>query len=702
MGQKKNQNRIRRLFLAVTALLIAVIYVGDLFSVQIVHGEDYRDKMKNVTTYTVPVKAARGEILDRYGEPLVTDRQGFSVVFDYVRFTDNTDRQARNAIIARLIALFQVNEQAWTDAMPLLLDAAGNPYFPADRDSEVRYLKSKDLLNLNGYATAQNCLDAAIEKYELQSYPVQQARDIASVYYSMFKTQFSAGAPYTFAADVPIDVVAVIMENSTDYQGVDAQVVSYREYPNGTIAPHLIGTVGALNEDEYAAKSRQTAEKLNDAGLSAQERQQIRATAYAMDDEIGKNGVEYAMEDYLRGAAGTKTIELDTDGNAAEYYSKEPTAGNTVILTIDAQLQQVAQQALQNRILELTASEGLEAAGAVVVLDTRNGDVLAAASYPSYDLSTYYADYDTLAADPASPLWNRVLQSTYAPGSTMKPAMALAGLQEGVINRDTMFYCDGVFEYKDQTFGCLDEHGWLNVENALEHSCNIYFYNVADKLGISRMNNYSRMFGLGAKTGIELPESSGVLAGPDYRQARGLSWYVGDTIQAAIGQSDNLFTPLQLANYVATIANGGTRYVPHVIRSIRSADYSETVLETTPEVAAKADITPQNFDIVKSGMLLVTTEGTCRTAFSTVPRLCGAKTGTSQVKKIRNGEVVQGNNGFFISFGPYESPELAIAVVIENVDSGSATADVAANIYEYYFNRTDAVSPAQAAGAVLE
>ncbi|MBQ6021187.1 MAG: hypothetical protein IJL26_13520 [Clostridia bacterium] len=696
------KNRTRTVILSVLAGLIALIYVGDLFSVQVVHGEEYREKMRAVTEYTVPVKAARGDILDRNGNVLVTERQGFSVVFDYTRFTDGTDRAKRNEIISRLILLFDENEQEWVDALPLEIDAAGTPFFPDDRENEIRYLKSKDLLNMNDYATAENCFAAAVEKYELQDYDPRMARDIASVYYSMFKTQFSAAAPYTFASDVPIELVAVIKEKNFDFTGVDAQVVTYREYPDGTIAPHLLGVVGVMNETEYAAKTAQTTELLADDTKTDEQKKQIKKRAYAMNDVIGKTGVEAVMESYLRGTAGERTIRIDADGAAEEFWSATPQTGNTVILTLDRDLQKVAQQALRSRILELTGYSDLEAAGAVVVLDTTNGEVLAAASYPSYDLSTYYEDYNELAADPAAPLWNRTLQSTYAPGSTMKPAMALAGLQEGVINRGTTFYCSSKFEYMDHVFGCLSAHGSLNVENALKYSCNIFFYNVADKLGINRMNRYSTMFGLGSKTGIELAEAAGVLASPAHRNARGLTWYSGDAIQAAIGQSDNLFTPIQLANYVATIANGGTRWVPHIVKSVCTADFSETVFETEPEVAATAEVSAENFNIVREGMLLVTTEGSVRETFSQVQEKCAGKTGTSQVKKIVNGALVKGNNGFFISYGPYESPELAIAVVVENVDSGSATADVAAEIYKYWFSRTDSVPPAQAVGVVLE
>lgn len=697
----KRKNIARKRTLAVLCAALAVIYLADLFSVQIVHGAEYRERMNRVSVYTIPVKAARGEILDCNGESLVSNRLGYSVIFEYTQFPSDSSQQERNDIVSRLLDLFAEKGQEWNDAIPLIFDEAGNPAFPEDRESEVAYLKSQDLLNLNDYATAQNCLDALIEKYELENYTPRRAREIGSVYYSMFRMQFSAAAPYTFAEDVSSDIVAMVKENSDSFPGVDISAVSYREYDDGTIAPHILGTVGVISAEEYEDATAETEELLSQPGLTEEEEDEIRASSYAMDDNIGKSGVEQVMESYLRGTNGEMTIEIDSDGNVTEYYSVEPESGNTVILTIDKELQKVTQDALEKRILELTSEAGLEAAGAAVVIDCRNGEVLASASYPSYDLSTYYDDYTSLAQNSAAPLWNRVLQSTYAPGSTMKPVIALAALQEGVIDENTTFYCDSSFEYMDQVFGCLEVHGNLDVRSAIDESCNIFFYNTADKLGITKMNTYSSLFGLGSKTGIELPEAAGVLAGPAYRESLGQSWYSGDTIQAAIGQSDNLFTPIQLANYCATIANGGTRYVPHVTKSVKSSDYSETVMETETRIAADTGISEENMQIVKEGMWRVAETGFCRTAFANVPVDCGAKTGTSQVDRLVNGTYVRGNNGFLISFGPYEDAEIAIAVVIENVNSGTAVANVAADIYEYYFGQTDSISPAQNAGTLL-
>ncbi len=698
---QKRKNTARKTTLAILCLVLAVIYVGDMFSAQIVHGAEYREQKNRVSVYSVPVKAARGEILDRNGEPLVTNRLGYSVIFDALRFPSSSQLARRNAVISSLLDLFQQKGQEWIDEIPLVFDENGQIAFPADRENEVAYLKSADLLNLNEYATPQNCLDALIEKYELQDYTPQRAREIGSVYFSMFRMQFSAAAPYTFAEDVSSEIVAIVMENSDSYPGVDVSAVSYREYTDGTIAPHILGTVGVISAEEYEKAKEETDYLLSNDELTDEQKEQIRTESYAMDDSIGKSGIEQVAEDYLRGVNGEMTIEIDTQGNISEYYSREPQSGDTVILTIDSELQKVTQQALERRILELTAAAGLQAAGAAVVIDCRNGEVLASASYPSYDLSTYYDDYSSLASNPAAPLWNRVLQSTYAPGSTMKPVIALAALQEGVIDENTTFTCTSSFEYYDQVFGCLDAHGTLDVRSAIDKSCNIFFYNTADRLGISKMNTYSSLFGLGSRTGIELPEASGVLAGPAYRESIGQSWYSGDTVQAAIGQSDNLFTPLQLANYCATIANGGTRYVPHVIQSVRSSDYQTELFRTETQVAAEADISEKNFQIVKEGMWRVAETGFCQYAFANVPVDCGAKTGTSQVDRYVNGTVVRGNNGFLISFGPYENSEIAIAVVIENVNSGTAVADVAGDIYEYYFSQTDTAAPVQTAGELL-
>ena len=698
MDKTKIIRRARVTF--VLFICAAIIFVSAVVRVQFFDEDSYAAG-KKYRTYEVAVEASRGEILDRNGKPLVTNRQGNRIIFDASSFPSSSEKEQRNTIINSLIKLFESNSLEWDDNLPIIFDDNGSLVFAEDREADIKALKNKNMLNLNRYATAQNCMDALIDMYSLSDYALADARKIASVLYEMWRTGYSVSNPFVFAEDVPNEIVSIILENSDLYTGVKSEVVTYREYGTTPLASHILGIVGVINDTEYENAKKKNEELLSSDTLTAVQRKKIEVNAYSLNDDIGKFGIESVMEEYLRGQKGIKTVSIDTDSNVSEEYTIPPVQGNTVVTTIDSTLQSVAQTALENRILELTAEAGLEAAGAVVVLNVNTGEVLASASYPTYNLAEYYDKYDELAKNPASPLWNRVLQSTYEPGSTMKPVMAVAGLESGTINKDSKFFCGKVFDYHGQEFGCLGSHGNINVVSALEVSCNIFFYNLADLMGIDILNDYSRRCGLGSKTGVELPEASGILAGKAYRESVGQKWYSGDTIQAAIGQSDNQFTLMQMVNYCATIANNGTRYTPHFVKSVVTYDYSDTVSETGITVAQNTGVAQNTINIVKEGMYDVANYGSCASAFSPLQYKVAAKTGTTQIKKIVNGSIVNGNNGFIMCFGPYEAPEIAIAVVVENVNSGTATAKVAADIFEYYFSSRSQVSAVQQINSIL-
>lgn len=652
-----------------------------------------------VKKYNITVEAARGEILDRNGMTLVSNRQGNSIKFNAAVFPS---RQAdRNRIIASLIELCESKNEKWTDNLPIEYNENGVLVFSEGRDNDIKALKHKNMLNLNSYATAENCLDALIDMYSLEEFDRVTARKIASVCYEMWRTGYSISVPYSFAKDVSNETVSIIKEKNEYFQGVEAEIDAYREFTDGTIAPHIIGVTGIISNEEYDSYTEELDKNIDSGNFSENEIELLELNAYSLTDHVGKFGIEGAMEDDLRGEKGIKTISVDNEGNISSKYTVVPKQGNSVILTIDSGLQRVAQNALEKRILELTSESGLAAAGAVAVIDVDTGEILASASYPSYDLSEYFEKYNELLKADGSPLINRVLQSTYEPGSTMKLSTALAGLEENEIDSESRFYCNSEFQYYDVRFSCLDAHGHLDVVTGLEKSCNIYFYNVSNLLGIDVMNEYSKKLGLGEKTGVELSEAKGILAGRAYRQSIGSTWQMGDTIQAGIGQSDNLFTIIQLANYGATIANNGTRYKCHYVKYIMDADHSNVVFEAQPEVVEKTGFSQNSIDIVKQGMLAVTTTGSCKTAFAGITERVGAKTGTTQVKKIIDGKTVEGNNGLNISFAPFDEPEIAIAVIIENVDSGTATATVAADIYDYYFSTKNQISSQQPSNELL-
>lgn len=693
----KHKNNIRT-----NILLVFFIAMIGIYSIVLTHAvlSDNSENGENaVRKYNITVEAARGEILDRNGMTLVSNRQGNSINFNAAVFP--TRQSDRNRIIASLIELCESKNEKWTDNLPIEYNENGILVFSEGRDNDIKALKHKNMLNLNSYATAENCLDALIDMYSLEDYDKVTARKIASVCYEMWRTGYSISVPYSFAEDVSNETVSIIKEKNEYFQGVEAEIDTYREFTDGTIAPHIIGVTGIISSEEYNSFTEKLDENIDSGNFSENEIELLELNAYSLTDYVGKFGIEGAMEDDLRGEKGIKTISVDNEGNISSEYSVVPKQGNSVILTIDSGLQRVAQNALEKRIHELTSASGLAAAGAVAVIDVDTGEILASASYPSYDLSEYFEKYNELLEADGSPLINRVLQSTYEPGSTMKLSTALAGLEENAIDSEAQFYCNSEFQYYDVMFSCLDAHGDLDVITGLEKSCNVYFYNVSNLLGIDVMNEYSKKLGLGEKTGVELSEAKGILAGRAYRQSIGSTWQMGDTIQAGIGQSDNLFTIIQLANYGATIANNGTRYKCHYVKYIMDNDHSNVVFEAQPEVVEKTGLSQKSIDIVKQGMLAVTTTGSCKSAFAGITERVGAKTGTTQVKRIIDGKTVSGNNGLNISFAPFDEPELAIAVIIENVDSGTATATVAADIYDYYFSTKNQISSQQPSNELL-
>ena len=672
-----------RTTMAIVLVVLTVLGFGwQLYDIQIVNHDLYAAQNNTVKTYTVPLPAARGEIVDRNGNPLVTNRQGNSIVLDAAYFPSAEENEERNGIIYALISLFQANGEAYVHNLPLKLNADGSAAFFTEEDSDtyetdIANMKSRDMLNLQAYATAQNCFDAMVEKYGLESYletlGPALTLEIGAVRSELTRLLFSVSNPVTIADDVSDSTVAQIKENYEYYRGADVKVVAYREYADPSLAPHIIGTIRKINAEEYA--------RLKDEG-------------YGITDEIGESGIEAAMEPYLRGIPGEKTVTIDGDGNVTETVTKEPSQGDTVVLTIDKDLQRIAQQELEKVCKSV---DYYNSTGAVVVEDCNNGEVLAAASYPSYNLEEYYNHYSELLARDNTPLYNRFAMGTYAPGSTFKPMMAAAALEEGVVTEDTVFNCDGVYHYIDMEFGCLDSHGGENVRTALRDSCNIYFYNCANQLGISKMNMYGAMFGLGEKTGVEIPEASGLLAGPEYRKKLNMTWRPGDTIQAAIGQSDNLFTPLQLANYCATVANGGTRYQLHFVKS-HISNATGVVSETGSNVVKTVSVSENNMRIVREGMRLVATDGGPSKVFSTLDVNVASKTGTSQV--VVNG--IKHNNGFIITFAPYENPEISVASAIELAGSGSSTAEITTSVIDYYYSHNTNVKTAQEEGVLLD
>lgn len=670
---KSIHSSVRTVIAVVLVILVICGFGYDLYNIQITNNEYYAAQNNTVNTYTVSLEPARGEIVDRNGNSLVTNRQGNSIILDAAYFPPRSDNATRNAIIINLINLFQKNNEEFVNNLPLAL--SGSEIVFTENVNEIEKMKSKDIFDLQNYATAQNCFDAMIEEYGLEGYDTETALKIGGIRYELTRLLFSVENPITIADDVSNETVAEIKEDRISYLGADVRAVAYREYTDSTLAPHILGTVRKINAEEYA--------ELKDSG-------------YNINDTIGESGIEKAMESELRGIPGELTVTIDNDGNVTEEITKNPIQGNTVVLTIDKDLQKLSQEKLKETCNEVSISSS---AGAVVVENVNNGEVLAAASYPSYDINDYYENYSQLAKNSRNPMFNRFSLGTYAPGSTFKPMMACAALEESVINEGTRFSCRGIFQYYDVTFHCLNSqaHGGETVRTALRDSCNIFFYNCADLLGISKMNEYSYMFGLGEKTGVEISEAAGTLAGPASAQKYSKQWQMGDTIQSGIGQSDNLFTPLQLCNYCATVANSGTRYELHFVKAIINTA-SDSVDEKGAQITEDLPISNNTFTIVKEGMRLVATSGAPASVFRNISVNVACKTGTSQV--YRNGQKV--NNGFLITFAPYENPEISIASVIELAGSGTSTAEITSSIIDYYYSNNTDEKPAQQTGTLLD
>lgn len=693
-------SKTRSVVYNVIVVLAALALIGVLIWSTLISGAN----AGTLGAYTTTVDAARGEILDRNGAPLVTNRQGNSITFNATAFPK--DQEKRNEIIVSLVQLCDANGVEYIDKLPIKVSKKTGNYVFRKKDENagyIKWLKSKDILNLNEYATAENCMDALIKKYGLEAYSKEDARSLASVQVEMLRNTFNTSYPYTFAEDVPTDLVTIIMENKNFYKGVENTVEAYREYTDGTFAPHILGRVSGITAEKYEEKKKELDEAL-DKAKGKEEIDELNRNAYTISDIYGSSGLELALEDTLRGSRGAKTVTIDNEGNSTDTFTVTPEAGNSVILTLDKNLQEVAQAALKKRVDTLNISAARKCAAAVVVEDIHTGEILACATYPSYDNNEWKEKYSEWAEDETAPLWNRAVMSTYEPGSTFKPCTAIAALEEGIIDEEFKWACNGAYTYySDHTFYCAHHtaHGTNNVTDAINVSCNCFFYETGRKMGIELIDEWATKFGLGQKTGVEIPEATGHVSSPEERKAAGGTWYAGDVITTAIGESDNQFTLLQLANYVSTIANGGTRYTPHFVRAVKTADYKKTLQQTQPEVAQTLDISKHTLKLVREGMLKVGTIGFCRSAFADLPVTAAAKTGTSDVVKIIDGKKVEGNNGFLISYAPYEDPEIAVAVVVETADSGSLTAVVAADIYDYYFSAKENTETVQPYGELL-
>ena len=663
-------------------LLFAVfgVYVMRLFQWQIIDGDSYYSLANTTTSSYIKLTATRGEILDRNGELLAQNRTCYNIVFDDTLI----DREKLNDTILELIGIMEETDSEWIDALPIQLNADGSYSFEEDSDSEIEFLKSSSMLHMNAYATAQECMNQLLELFDCKGYAPEDAIKIVSVRYNMKKNLFDADSPYTFAKDISADVMTVVNERTANMPGVRVDVTTTREYPDGALAPHIIGRTGALTAEQYEAVK----EEDNLFSLD-------NLSGYSYDDTMGQNGIEAALEDTLRGHNGKLAIETDREGNlTSSEVEVAPEAGNTVYLTLDSRIQQVTNASLaknvkaakENAVPTSEDPKGSDCeAGAAVMINVKTGEVLAASTYPTYDLNKYISDidyYNQLNNDKTYPFINRAFSGTFAPGSIFKPVVAAAALQEGVITTSTTINCDGTYYYYESsgwTPHCMGYHPNASVLTALQKSCNVFFYETGRRLGIRKLDAYGTLFGLGQKTGLEISESAGFLTNPeDYERRSGVTWTDGMTCNAAIGQQDNAFTPVQLVSYCASIANGGHRMQLHLVDKVTDYTRQTVVEEKEPVVLNEVGVDDKNLEIVRQGMRLVASSGGTASDFANYGVEIGAKTGTAEVTG-------HSDNVTFIAFAPYDDPEIAIAVVLEYGSSGTYSKAVARDMLNAYF-----------------
>lgn len=668
----------------IVVIVISVIFIATLFNLQIVNGENYREQSEKRMLRTKNITAPRGEIYDRNGVILATNKLSYDVELYKVRVST----KEQNDGILRLVEILNENSDKVYSTFPVNDDLNG---FNFENTEEEQ--KWKKEMKLDSTLTFDQVIDKYIEKYELQDYSDNRLNQIKmiEIKYEANLNGYSLFNSATIAKDISQKSVAKIGEEKYKIYGISIVSVPKRYYPNGNLLSHTIGYVSKISSTEYEKKKEE---------------------GYNVNSVIGKAGIEQSFEKYLRGNDGVIKEETDTLGNvSSQTETTEAKSGDNVTLTIDYRLQKVAEESLLNTINglqngTLVGKKFSDAnAGAVVVLDVDSGEVLASASYPTYDINSLIGgislkDWNALQNNSLHPMLNRVVSGTYSPGSTFKMLVGMAGLMNGKITVDEKYYDPGIYPYgyHPKCWLYTDRHmthGWINIEGAIKGSCNCYFYEVGRRIGISEIVKYAKLFGLGQKTGIELSgEVAGTIAGADDKSEDGLKspWYLGDTLSAAIGQSGSSYTPIQLANYIATIANGGKLNKVSLIKSVDNevagtseslADINKYTSEYTGVNFEEKDlnINSEYIDAIKKGMLSVTSEtgGTSYIVFKNSDIQVAGKTGTAQVP---NGN----NNGIFVGFAPYDNPKISVVAVIEHGGEGTYTANVVKPIMEEYFN----------------
>ena len=682
MNQEERKTAIRRMRVLVAAACILMLLYGlRLIFLQLVNGDDFKSQATNTTDYKFTVTAARGDIVDSRGERIATSVTGYNVVLNKLLMGD----EDLDGMLQKIVELLRANGESWNDTLLISQpDAGGNYTFTAEEGStkdQKALAAMKDNLGLQQYATANDVMEKLVEDYDLASFPLSWQRTLGGIHYEMQLQAFSNVNNFIMAENVSEATVATIKEHSLSLPGVEIVETSTRSYEQSTVLPHVLGRVGKI-----------TAEKWKVTDENGQTTYPLREKGYNMNDIIGISGLESAYEDELRGKDGVETITRNSDGVIVDTaLTTVPEPGHTVQLTIDSRFQKAVDKALAenidmiNRVYNTGSMKA--AAGAAVVLDVKDGSVLAASNYPSFDQNLYATQYSEYSADESLPLFNRALQGLYTPGSTFKPAVAIAALDTGLINRYSTVNCTRVYTYyKDYRPKCTQHghgNGPIDVVNAIKWSCNVFFYDVGRRLTSDVYDAYAYKLGLGQRTGVEVSEAVGHLTSKnDSNYMESLD------VQAAIGQGNTVVTPVQLATYAATIANRGTRYRTHFVKAILDSNTGEVLQETQPEVMDVIEDKGETFDLIQQGMI-----GVSQTisALANYPYTIACKTGTPQRSEgyYSGSSYRHYTNTMMIAYGPTEDAQIAIGIVVEYGGGGARAGNLMADIFNAYFAMQD-------------
>ncbi len=664
---KSVSDTIKSVVIVLLVICLGVLSSMKLIKLQIVEGDAAVTAPRydsDAITYKREVTPTRGEILDYRGNVIIGNNSRTDIVLQYALFPK--EYQEGNAILLRLYNELAAKDHIFEEILPITLTA---PYEYTEEDTSA----VTERLNLNVYATAENCIDKLISDYEIsESYTQQEKRIIAGLRYGMIAKDFSYNNDFVLAEGVKKSTIIRLKELSNILKGVNAVESADREIMRGDILPHEIGMVGPIYAEEY---------------------DELKEKGYAMNDVVGKSGIEYAMETELRGENGLEEVTILNGAVADIRTVDESVPGQTVKLTIDGAFQTKIQNTLDNFLDRFGYYGGRKVEkGAVTVLDAKTGAVLAMATAPTYNLKDFEENYNELLEAPNSPMFNRCTQGLYLPGSTFKTITATAGLNEGVVDGYTSFDCRTKYEFYGGHFQCTGYHTYISARRAIEVSCNVYFYEVSRLLGIDNITKYAELYGLGSSLGLETGDAGGFLCNPETFEQRGQTWYIGYVIQAGIGNQDCGFTPLQLATVASTIGNRGVRYKPYLVDSLYTYGTKEMTSKTKPTVAGKIELNSEDvYDYIISGMIDASRNVPSPYSLTGYGFDVAIKTGTPQTDM----NDLSKQNSVFIGFAPADDPQIAFAGVIEGGEYSKYMVHDIIDAYEECFGFTEKKKPVE-------